>query len=77
MEFYEAIIYIIGVGLLGILVGIIIGVILAAEQILRLRDDNEKLRKALGKAQEYVRNKPEIINIMTPAEGKNIPTFGD
>jgi len=77
MEFYEAIIYIVGVGLLGILVGIIIGVILAAEQILRLRDDNEKLKKALGMAQEYARNKPEIINIMTPAEGKNIPTFGD
>ena len=78
MEFYEAIIYIIGTGLLGALAGIIVGVILGAEQILRLRDENEKLKKALGAAQEIARPKePQIINITIPEElGKNVPEFG-
>jgi len=82
MELYEAIIYIIGTGLMGVLAGTILGVILGAEQILRLRDENEKLKKEIGAMQEVARpklqyEKPQIIEINVPIEGQNIPTFGD
>ena len=77
MEFYEALVYIVGAGLIGAMAGLILGVILAAEQIVRLRDQNEKLKKALGKAQEDARPQdPQIINITIPEEIKNVPEYG-
>lgn len=77
MEFYEALVYIVGAGLIGAMAGLILGVILGAEQIVRLRDQNEKLKKALGKAQEDARPQdPQIINITIPEEIKNVPEYG-
>lgn len=77
MEFYEALVYIVGAGLIGAMAGLIIGVILGAEQIVRLRDQNERLKKALGKAQEDARPQdPQIINITIPEEIKNVPEYG-
>ena len=77
MEFYEALVYIVGAGLIGAMAGLILGVILGAEQIVQLRDQNEKLKKALGKAQEDARPKdPQIINITIPEEIKNVPEYG-
>lgn len=80
MEFYEAIIYIIGTGLLGALAGIIVGVVLGAEQILRLRDENEKLRKEIGAIQEITKPKqkaPEVFTIDFTIDPANVPTFKD
>lgn len=77
MEFYEALVYIVGAGLIGAMAGLILGVILGAEQIVRLRDQNERLKKALGKAQEDARPQdPQIINITIPEEIKNVPEYG-
>lgn len=77
MEFYEALVYIVGAGLIGTMAGLILGVILGAEQIVRLRDQNERLKKALGKAQEDARPQdPQIINITIPEEIKNVPEYG-
>lgn len=77
MEIYEALVYIVGAGLIGAMAGLILGVILGAEQIVRLRDQNERLKKALGKAQEDARPQdPQIINITIPEEIKNVPEYG-
>ncbi len=77
MELYEALVYIVGAGLIGAMAGLILGVILGAEQIVRLRDQNERLKKALGKAQEDARPQdPQIINITIPEEIKNVPEYG-
>ena len=77
MEFFEALVYIVGAGLIGAMAGLILGVILGAEQIVRLRDQNERLKKALGKAQEDARPQdPQIINITIPEEIKNVPEYG-
>jgi threonine dehydrogenase-like Zn-dependent dehydrogenase len=80
MELYEAIIYIIGTGLMGVLAGTILGVILGAEQIIRLRDENEKLRKEIGAIQEITRPKqktPEVFSIDFTVDPANVPTFKD
>ena len=77
MELYEALVYIVGAGLIGAMAGLILGVILGAEQIVRLRDQNERLKKTLGKAQEDARPQdPQIINITIPEEIKNVPEYG-
>lgn len=77
MEFFEALVYIVGAGLIGAMAGLILGVILGAEQIVRLRDQNERLKKALGKVQEDARPQdPQIINITIPEEIKNVPEYG-
>ena len=82
MEFTEAIIYIIGIGFLGALVGLIAGIFVGAEQIIHLRNENERLRKSLDKAQQFVKSnatnqQPQVIEITVPIEGQNIPKFGD
>ena len=77
MELYEVLVYIVGAGLIGAMAGLILGVILGAEQIVRLRDQNERLKKALGKTQEDARPQdPQIINITIPEEIKNVPEYG-
>lgn len=67
MEFFEAIIYIIGTGMLGALVGIIVGVILASEQILRLQNKVDRLEKEKEEARRVV-----SIEISDPGVGQGI-----
>lgn len=69
MEFFEAIIYIIGTGMLGALVGIILGVILASEQILQLQNKIDRLEKEKEEARPGA---PEFIEISDPGVGQSI-----
>lgn len=71
MEFFEAIIYIIGTGMLGALVGIIVGVILASEQILQLQNKIDRLEKEKEEARRVV-----SIEISDPrvSQGIDFPT---
>ncbi len=69
MEFFEAIIYIIGTGMLGALVGIIVGVILASEQILQLQNKIDRLEKEKEEARNLA---PQFIEISDSGVGQSI-----
>lgn len=75
MEPLSEIVYIGGAALVGALTGVIVGVMLAAEQILRLRKQVDSLQAEREKFMP--RSKPEIVEINIPVDAKNIPTYGD
>lgn len=69
MNFFEAIIYIIGSGIVGALIGIILGVILASEQILQLQDKIDRLEKEKKEARHVA---PQFIEISDSRVGQSI-----
>lgn len=71
MQFVEAMIYIIGTGMVGLLIGVILGVILAAEQILKLRDSNETLKRQLEEAKGMSKTEVYEINVTDPVPTQN------
>ncbi len=71
MQFVEAMIYIIGTGMVGLLIGVILGVILAAEQILKLRDSNETLKRQLEEAKSMSKTEVYEINVTDPVPTQN------